>query len=740
MYYDTYRLGMNDRVRYQGELYRPDSRDEPERRWLLRRLSDGSALDGHPWHLTDKDHYRLRRSETIVVDEDYFAPAGRLLSGRADDSDLSDLTEDQIRTIAWKVEWCTRFYRARSLLDGHVTAPPCTPPGLEAFIEKEREAVHRWYVNTFHEPRSPGRAVKGIGRKTYDWPGPTTLRDWLAAFEAKDYKKKAFRPNYHRCGNRFQLNGLVVSIIEREVPGYLSRAEPTISDIYDNVVERLDVLNRQREPQDLLSVSERAVRRRINMLTPLVKDIGRMGPERAARKYTPVGQGLETVNGLEPLQRMDRVEIDDWEMDLFALVNHKQIKAKMSSQAREASEEVLRATRCTITVAIDVVTRCVVGLNVSPNDPSVAGSRGALRSILVDKEHLARAAKCLRDWPMSAKPREIATVSGPVFKGDFHDTVVRLGIGHRYPGGTPTRRATVESSFRILKAFCRRFTGQSFSNVVKRGDYGASKLASLFAEEIETHLVKYIVDYYHERPHPELGGARPRTAWEKAGNMIAAAPNHIQRQLGFGIRLDDRTIDAAGVTFLHIQYKHEKMAMLHGCVGNRRLTAIVDPNDLRRILVRIPEEAKRILNVEDDYMDFTARSEFHGVSALRHMNNSATLRAYMAVEEAAGRPFRLDALRAIRSAAEKARLRAGIPSDVLPTEVYAKLFAEFERAGARATKPRPAPAGPRMSPDDESGILGESMARPAGPNREVRPVTTPNHAPKSINRYSEDDE
>lgn len=740
MHYDNYRLGMNDRVRYQGELYRPESRDERERRWVLRRLSDGSALDGHPWHLSDKDHYRLRRSETIVVDEDYFAPAGRLLSAHADDSDLSDLNEGQIRTIAWKVEWCTRFYRARSLLDGYTTPPSCTPPGLAAFIEGEREAVHRWYVNTFHEPRPAGRAVKGMARKPYDWPGPTTLRDWLEAYEAKDHKKKAFRPQYHRSGNRFQLNGLVVSIIEREVQGYLSRAQPTISDIYENVVDRLEILNRKREPEDRLYVSERAVRRRIHRLSPLEKDMGRLGPEKAARKYTPVGQGLETVNGLEPLQRMDRVEIDDWEMDLFALVNHKRIQAKLSPKARKASGEVIRATRCTITVAIDVATRCVVGLNVSPNDPSVAGSRGALRSILVDKGPLAQTAKCLRDWPMSAKPREIVTDGGPAFKGEFHDAVERLGIGHRYAGGNPTRRATVESSFRMLQAICRRFTGQSFSNVVKRGDYQASKLASLFAEDIEPILVKFIVDYYHERQHPEIGGARPRTAWEKAGNMITAAPDHIQRHLGFGIRLNDRTIDAAGITFLHIQYKHEKMAMLHGSVGNRRLTAIVDPHDLRRILVRIPEEAKRNLNGEGDFMAFTARMEFHGVSALRHMNNSAALRAYMAQEEAAGRPYRLDALRAINSAAEKARIRAGIPSDVLSAETYAKLFAEFERAGGRATKPRPAPAGPPMTTDDEPGILGVSLARATGPKREVRPVTATNVAPKSINRYSEDDE
>lgn len=740
MQYPTFRLGMNDRVRYQGEFYRPESRDDGARQWVLRRLSDGSALDGHRWHLSDLDHYRLRRAETIVVDDDYFAPVGRLLSERNDDSDLSDLNEDQLLTVTWKLEWCTRFYRARGLRDGYVKAPPCTPEGLAAFIEREREPIHRWYVATFRKPRPPGRFIKGMPPKTYDWPGASTLRDWLAAYEAKRQRKKAFRPKYRNCGNRHQLNGLVVSIIEQEVKGYASRSLPTYSDIYENVLLRLEHENRNREPEDRLSVSEPAVRRRVRKLDPLFKDAGRLGEERARRKYTPVGQGLESVNGIEPLERMDRVEIDDWEMDLFTLVNGKHARDKLSPKARVAAKDVIRATRCTVTVAIDVATRCVVGLNVSPSEPSVAGARGALRSVLVDKTPLAQAAKCRCDWPMFAKPREVATDGGPVFKGEFHESVERLGIGHRYPGGNPTRRATVESFFRMLKAFCRRFTGQSFSNVVKRGDYEAAKLASLFAVDLEALLVKFIVDYYHERSHSELGGVRPRTAWETAANMLTAPPDPIQRQVGFGIRLDDRTIDAAGVTFLHIQYRHDKMALLHGSVGKRRLTAIVDPHDLRSILVRVPEEAKRNLDGEGDYMVFTARTEFRGVSALRHMNNNATLRVLQSLESAAGQSIRQDALRSIKSAAEKARIRAGVPSDILSAETYLKLFAEFERGGSKATKPRPAPTGPPMSADDEPGILGESMARPAGPVREVRPVTAPGVTPRSINRYSEDDE
>lgn len=740
MQHDNFRLGLNDRVRYNGEFYRPERRDEQRRHWVLRRLVDGSALDGHRWHLTERDHYRLRRSDNLLVEEEYFSLPGRLLSGRADDSDLSDLTEAEQLTVAWKVEWCTRFYRARALLDGYTVAPPCTPDGLTRFIDRECKVVHRWYINTFGKSRPLGRVGKNGERKEFDYPGPTTLREWMAAFEAKNYKKKAFRPEYRNCGNRNQIDPIVAAIIQREARGYASRAKPTVSDIYERVIDRIDKVNRGREPHDALWVSERAVRRRVRQLHPVFVDSGRLGIDVARRKYMPVGQGLETVDGLEPLRRMDRVEMDDWEMDLFALLNTKQVLDRLSPEARKKAQQVDRAARCTVTWAIDVATRCIVGLNVSPNAPSCAGSRGALHTMLVDKSPMAKAAKTLCEWTMFAKPREIATDGGPVFLGDFHETAEQLGIDHRYAGGDPRRRGHVEASFRQLKRFCRKFTGQAFANVVMRGDYDSSRCASLLAQNLEKLIIKFIVDDYHQRPHDELGGARPQTVWEQAGNELIAPPDHVRRRIAFGIRLKDRTIDAAGVTFLHIQYKHPKMALLHGSVGQKRLTAIVDPHDLGKIFVRIPEEAKRHFDRDDDYMVFTARTEFNGVAALRHMNNSAALRAMEREENAAGRPFRLDAHRVLGTAAEKARIRAGVAPDALSNERFLKLFAEFERAGLRATKPRPAPTGAPMAAEGEPDILGTSMAKPAGPGKTVRHAAPGKPAARSINKFEEDDQ
>lgn len=740
MHHDNFRLGLNDRVRYMGELYRPESHDRKRKLWTLRRLVDGSALDEHPWFLTERDHYRLRRSESILVDEDYFSLAGRQLSGRGDDSDLSDLDEDQQLTVAWKVEWCVRFYRARALLDGYTTKPAVTPKGLNEFVEKECDRVHRWYVATYRKPRPIGRAIMGKPPKPYDYPSGTTLREWMEAYEAAGYKKKAFRPGYHRCGNRNQLNGLVVSTIEETVRGYASRANPAVADIYDKVLGKLDRLNRARPSDDELTVGERAVRRRIRQLSPVVVDAGRLGPEMAGRKYMPVGQGLESVQGLEPLQRMDRVEMDDWEMDLFVLLNGKRMRARLSADARAKAAEIERTARCTVTWALDVVTRSIVGLNVTPAAPSCAGSRGALHTILVDKTPLAKAAKCRSHWSMFCRPREIVTDGGPAFRGEFHDTLERLGIAHRYPGGEPNRRGHVESSFRTLKRFCRMFTGQAFSNVVERGDYESSRCASLLAQELERLLVRFIVDDYHQDPHEGLAGVRPLTAWEKADNDLIDPPDHVQRKLAFGIRLTDRTIDAAGVTFLHIQYKHPKMALLHGHVGRKRLTAIVDPLDLGRILVRVPEEARRGLGGEGDYMTFTAREEFRGVSILRHTNNSGALRALEREEEAKGRPFRLEAQRALAGAAEKARRRAGVAPDELSAENYLKLVERFERAGVRATRPRPAPAGPPMTADGEPDVLGRSIAQAPDSIREVRPVTPAPARPRSINRYKEDEQ
>ncbi|TGE02648.1 hypothetical protein [Methylobacterium nonmethylotrophicum] len=729
-------LTLNDRVRRNGECYRPAER--LEQAWVLMHVVDGEMLvdDDDAWHLTDKRQQELRDAKVIAVDENYFSAAGRDLALRDDDLLLHDLTDAELRAIAWKVEWCTRWNRARAGLDGRDRKPALTPKGLAGFIEAEREAVHQWYIDRYDMPRPLGRDIVGIQRKTYDYPGPTTLREWISEFEDAGFRSSAFKPGYGRCGNRKQLDGRVLNIIQQRVDEYASRGCPAKDDVFMDVDADVRRLNRELPKDAQLSVNERAVRRRVNMLPPVTVDAGRLGTDVAGRKYTPVGEGLRTFNGLEVIERMGRVEMDDWEMDLFAILNDAEVYDTLTPKQREQARKLDPKVRCTVTAGIDVVTRCIVALNVTPGKPSTMGSRRALHSMFIDKTGWARLAKATSEWPMTAKSREIATDGGPAFEGDFRDTVRRCGITHRYPGGNPASRGHIESFFRSLKGFCRMFTGQAFANVVKRGDYEAEGMASVMAHEVEILLVRYIVDEYHRRPHSGLGDMSPLSVWERSTNELLTAPDEVQRHAAFGIRKRNLRIRAPGVRYMHVDYKHPKMGLLYGLVGRRDLTGVINPNDLGTILVLVPEEARRAIGAEGDFMAFKA-DEFRGVPLTRLEHYNDEIKRFAADEAADGRSVRHEARQFIKRAAEEARIRAGAPSDVMTNDQHLAFLERLERAGDRASSPRAKPEGAPMSAADEPDTLGVSIARKPGSGRVADPAKPATR--KSVNRYRDEE-
>ncbi|MCJ2109813.1 hypothetical protein MKK64_01055 [Methylobacterium sp. E-025] len=729
-------LGLNDRVRRNGECYRPAER--LGQAWVLMHVVDGEMLvdDDDAWHLTDKRQQEMRDAKLIAVDENYFSVAARDLALRDDDLLLHDLTDAQLRDIAWKVEWCTRYHRARAGLDGHDKRPTLSQKGLGAFIERERDAVHRWYLDRYRMTRPAGRRSAGQKLKTYDYPGPTTLREWLAEYEDAEFRSSAFKPGYHRCGNRRQLDGRVLEIIERHVDDYASRGAPAKVDVFMDVDAEIRKRNRELPKDAQLSVNERAVRRRVNKMAPMVVDAGRLGQEVAGRKYAPVGQGLRTYDGLEVIERMGRVEMDDWEMDLFAVLNDAEVYDAMTPKAREAARKVDPKVRCTVTAGIDIVTRCIVALNVTPGKPSTMGSRRALHSMFIDKSGWAKLAKATSEWNMTARPREIATDGGPAFEGDFRDTVGRVNITHRYPGGNPTSRGHIEAFFKTFKRFCRMFTGQAFANVVKRGDYEAEGLASLMAHEIELLIVRFIVDDYHLRPHSGLSGMSPLSAWERSSNDLLPAPDEVQRHAAFGIRKRNLRIRPPGITFMHVHYKHPKMGVLLGVIGRGELTGVINPNDLGTMLVLVPEEARRAIGAKGHFMEFKA-NEFRGVPLTRLQHFNDEIKRFAAEEHAAKRSVRYESRQFIKRAAEEARIRAGVPSDIMTNDQHLAFFERLERGGDRACMPRPKPEGAPMSAADEADTLGVSVARKPGSGRVADPTKPSNR--KSINRYRDEE-
>ena len=674
----SHQFGRHDRLTIDGATYRVVTK---KRNGHLLQLVIGDVVQDHFVVKTDAEINRLIRKRRFAVAEGFYSHALARLRMEHDNADLAIFDDADLRGMAWKAEWCIRFNRARVDIDCP-NRPSLSLKDMAAFIEANKRSIETWYIERYCERRPLGRKRPDGSVKEFDYPEPGALREWLQKWKRHGEHLSAFVPHYGNCGNRQQIDPRAEEIVERCVAQYARSNPPLKVDIYEDVETDLDDFNRGKPVEDQVGVGFSAVLRRINKLEPFKVRAGRKGVDSAIRKYTPVGYGLDVTEILH------RVEIDDWEMDLFALVAKAKVWKNMTAEQRKLVPRV----RCTATVAIDVASRAIVGFNLTKNAPSPVGSKSALRSVLVDKSGLARWAGAQSPWPMQGRPFEVATDGGPAFQGDFAIAASRSHIAHALPEQDPRMRGFIEAFFRLFRRLCRYFAGQAFSNVVEKGDYDAQGLASLTVDELYRLAVRFIVDHYHHRKHRGVEGRTPFAVWTEKQAAQKSAGFFSEQEIisSFGIRAK-ATIDKHGVLYMGNSYQGvgespNRIAALHRILPNPKVDIIVDPCDLKTILVRVPKSHVGHPELGDEDFVFAECLEprFHGRTLESLLAGNANVCALAKREEAAGRSFRLGAHRAFRDEAEMARVRAGHREYTFTQDDYDRAVAAMNRKGRAA--------------------------------------------------------
>jgi hypothetical protein len=710
----AYLFGRHDRLVIDGQSFRVE-----------RKVRDSHVLQPVTGDLIAEDFFivkadseisSLMRSKRLRIVEGYYSKALGILRVRFDDSDLSDLSEEQLRTLSWKKEWCVRFLDAAANVDGR-WRPRRTIPDFARFIEENHDLMDRWYLDTFGERRRPGRRQQGKAGKAFDYPSASTLRDWVGKFIQGYCRLDSLRPHHSNCGNRNQLDPRAAAVIAVEVQKHASLLKPAVSDICENVDLALYDINKMLPAHQQVYASHNAVRRRIHRLDPFMVDAGRKGSDYALRKYTPVGKGLQITTAL------GRVEMDDWEVDLHTLVEKSSVWKALSPEQRKRVPRV----RMNLTAGIDCASRCIVGFNLSLSSPSTATTKPALRSVMIDKTELAAAAGATASWHMHGRPRLVATDGGPAYGEEFDMAAMRVNVGRAVPEQDPRMRGTVEAFFRNLKRLCRYFAGRAFANVVEKGDYPAEQLASLTVGEFYKTVIIFIVDYYHLRPHRGLEGRTPYAKWEqlaKAG--LPPSPSDEQLAVAFGLPRKARTVTKHGVDFIGISYNSLPLARLHGMVGKNKVDVTVEPEDLGHVYVLIPRHLRgRIEGVPDDRhflvvpsVDGTGK----GKTLASVLMARRDVREFLRAEEEQGRAIRIEAHRHFLDLSDSVVKRAAIPTHVITGKTMDMMEKRINFSAEAAFG-----SVQYASEEADEGTLGQVVA--LSPRRRVR-----NDAPSPSSR------
>ena len=246
-----------------------------------------------------------------------------------------------------------------------------------------------------------------------------------------------------------------------------------------------------------------------------------------------------------------------------------------------------------LTLAIDVFTRCVLGMVVTLEAPSAVSVGLCLAHAACDKRPWLEGLNVEMDWPMSGKPRLLYLDNAAEFKSEaLRRGCEQHGIRLDYrPPGQPHYGGIVERIIgTAMQMIHDELPGTTFSNPGQRGEYDSEKMATLTLRELERWLA-LAVGTYHGSVHNGLLQP-PAARWAEAVERVGV-PAVVTRPTAFLVDflpVIRRTLTRTGFVIDHIHYYADT---LKPWIARRdRWPAFLirrDPRDISRIWVLEPE-------------------------------------------------------------------------------------------------------------------------------------------------------
>lgn len=245
-----------------------------------------------------------------------------------------------------------------------------------------------------------------------------------------------------------------------------------------------------------------------------------------------------------------------------------------------------------LTIAIDVRSRCVVGLVVTLEAPSATSVGLCLAHAAADKRPWLERLGAEAVWPMSGKPFELYVDNAAEFKSQaLRRGCEQHGIRLRYrPPGQPHFGGIVERVIGTMMQMVHELPGTTFSSTADRGSYDSAARAVMTLGELQRWLA-LAVACYHGEVHESLART-PAAVWAE----IAAedgTPATVASETAFLVDflpVIRRTLTRTGFTIGHVQYYCD--ALKPWIARREQLGKFVlrrDPRDVSRVWALDPD-------------------------------------------------------------------------------------------------------------------------------------------------------
>ncbi|MCL6285739.1 Mu transposase C-terminal domain-containing protein [Ruegeria sp. 2012CJ41-6] len=660
---------------------------------IWSRLDDPSVCIS----LTGDELIRLLAAPDTRLRRSFFSSKSAYRRLRHDHNYLQSVEPEKRSKALWQSTCVQVFLEAEARRE--TTRTERSIDALRCELERRVNLIEEVDQDLGRKPR----AGQVLVRRRF--PSARWLLEWVRLAEKGGHSPLVFlRKKSGKVPNK-RLAADAEGLLAECVLGYLDRNEPTQEQIVSHVKDRFTDANAARVliGQPALSVpSASTVRRRIRGLDPFEVMAQRKGIDAARRKF-----GF-FENGIPADYPMQRLEMDEWQIDLVSLLGESGALDCLPPEERAR----FAVGRRWLYVAVDCATRCILGFRLV-STPNADDAIRMLNLIIQDKTPIAVAAGCESSWGQSGGIGQLFTDQGSAFVAEkFRVAVADLGATYEAPpAGVPKLRARIERLFRTFgQQLAPMLIGRTFSDPVARGDYPSEKWAALTDDELAKVFTLFVVDIYHNTPHSGLMGETPANAWKRleAEQGVTPPPDANQRRAVLGIP-HSRRLGRHGVRVFGINYTCPQLqtALLRGAGGEVDLR--IDPEDLTHISVCLGQEWFSAEAVSGAVHGLSFDEWLVLVRVLRERFKEEALLSEHVVREARKKIRAIDA--------EARQLRRVQPphltADMLQQEER-RLFLGL-RIGPEASSATGAPEHPhnrgRPGPDDLFGDVVE----PAGP-------------------------
>mgnify|MGYP003624566395 CR=1 FL=1 len=527
--------------------------------------------DREPISLTHAELAELINGGQFSIQYGYFESrqvARRAIAGRSLMTRIS--TKAQLDAF-WKECWATTYLEIEA--EGAINR---SSDRWDEFLpELERRVTEKLKLGL--KKATAGADFDSIAlRRT---PGRTSIMSWVRVWEDTKDPMVFVKKSIFNGSNAKRVGAEQEAIIQWALESYLHPNQIAPAHVHETVNIEIRKRNKVRElsgETPLSEVSQSTIERRIKELDQFEVLAARKGLAAAKNKLGAHGGGLKLAVPLS------RIEMDEWEIDLIALLK------KGGFDISKDSVRDIETGRYWVCVAFDTATRSIVGLKLS-RSPAAEDAKAVLWMAMRDKTDLARQLGCETVWKQHGHIGHVAVDNGPAFvNAEFKAALSDLCIDYSVlPAGIPKLRGHVERVFLTLaKRLMPYLTGRTHSNPKERGDYPSHKYAVHTAESIIELLVRFTVDVYHNRKHSGLEYATPNIVWERLIKEFGWSPpmsNHTLRHI-LGVAFS-RDTGRHGVLVNGVNYHSERLAKHFQKFGKQHADVRIDPEDMGHISV-----------------------------------------------------------------------------------------------------------------------------------------------------------